>query len=328
MLTFVDLFCGAGFGARGAVNAGGQPLLAVDAWDVAAHTYRENFPDSKVFCAPVEELNPKSLCRGLSPDVLLTSPECTSHSIARGAKPGTEASRETAISIVPWLGALKPRWLIVENVRRMKQWDRHNELVNTIEDAGYTVSDLYLNATDFGAPQSRKRMFLVCDQEGTTVTEDHVRGYSKKSRKKNAKSILSPDRRFTFSPLYKKGRAKATIERAERAIAELGPGVGFIIVYYGSDYAGGWQKLDAPLRTVTTLDRFALVRWVNDVPHMRMLQPEELLRAMGAPEHTLGQGTRRDRIKLCGNGVCSPVVEAIWREISARTLEQQLLKAC
>ena len=33
----------------------------------------------------------------------------------------------------------------------------------------------------------------------------------------------------------------------------LGKYIPFIIVYYGSDYAGGWQKLDAPLRTVTTV---------------------------------------------------------------------------
>ena len=30
----------------------------------------------------------------------------------------------------------------------------------------------------------------------------------------------------------------------------------FLIVYYGSDGAGGWQALDRPLRTLTTLDRF------------------------------------------------------------------------
>lgn len=55
-------------------------------------------------------------------------------------------------------------------------------------------------------------------------------------------------------------------------MSELGPGKPFLIVYYGSDGAGGWQRLDRPLRTVTTLDRFGLVRWENSTPMLRMLQ--------------------------------------------------------
>ena len=133
MLTFVDLFCGGGFGGRGAVTGGGSPILAVDSWNLATATYKDNFPDVDTICSPIEDLDPYELAKKYMPDVLLTSPECTSHSIARGAKPGTEKSRETAIGILPWLDAMSPRWLIVENVNRMKKWNRHNELVETIE---------------------------------------------------------------------------------------------------------------------------------------------------------------------------------------------------
>ena len=169
MLTFADLFCGGGFGARGAVTAGAQPVLAVDAWNIATETYKSNFPSAEVYCSPIEDINPRELARDYRPDVLLTSPECTSHSIARGAKPGCEQSKETAIGIIPWIKAMEPRWLIVENVNRMKKWGRHNELVSSIESAGYRVNDLVLNAADFGVPQSRKRMFLVCDREGSKL---------------------------------------------------------------------------------------------------------------------------------------------------------------
>ena len=116
MLTFIDLFCGGGFGARGAVKAGATPLLAVDAWETATATYASNFPEAEVICSKIEQIDPYEVAKRYSPDVLLTSPECTSHSIARGAKPGTEESRATAIGILPWLDALDPRWLIVENV--------------------------------------------------------------------------------------------------------------------------------------------------------------------------------------------------------------------
>jgi len=113
------------------------------------------------------------------------------------------------------------------------------------------------------------------------------------------------------------GRAKPTLDRAQRAISALGVDVPFIIVYYGSDYAGGWQTVNVPLRTVTTVDRFGLVTWKNSTPYLRMLQPSELVMAMGAGSiHELNYGNRRDKVKLCGNGVCSPVMEMIFRRIA------------
>jgi len=326
MLTFVDLFCGGGFGGRGAIAGGGTPLLAVDAWNLATETYKDNFPEADVICSSIEDLDPYALSQKYSPDVLLTSPECTSHSIARGAKPGTEKSRETAIGILPWLDAMSPRWLIVENVNRMKKWDRHNELVKTIGGAGYEVSDLFLNSADFGTPQARKRMFLVCDRNGSKITVNNLKAVHHRQRK-TAIQLLAKEGTYASTLLYKPGRAQATIDRAERAIKELGKGRDFIIVYYGSDYAGGWQSLDAPLRTVTTIDRFGLVTWRNGKPYLRMLQPDELLRAMGANKHILSRGSRREKIKLCGNGVCSPVLEIIFRYINKITKDEILAKA-
>ena len=316
MLRFVDLFCGGGLGARGAVKAGAIPILAVDAWDVAAKTYKSNFPSAEVICSPIECLEPEQFARKYNPDVLLAAPECTSHSIARGAKPGCERSKETAISIIPWIEAMHPRWLIVENVNRMRKWNRHDELISIIESYGYKVNDLFLNAADFGTPQSRKRMFLVCDKEGSVITkEDLLTVHSR--RLKSAASIIDTSAKYKSSPLYKNGRAQATIDRAKRAMNTLGRYKNFLIVYYGSDYAGGWQSIDAPLRTITTLDRFGLVTWKGDTPYLRMLQPSELLKAMGVGDlHTLPYGSRRDRVKLCGNGICSPVLESIFKKIN------------
>ena len=82
--------------------------------------------------------------------------------------------------------------------------------------------------------------------------------------------------------------------------------------------AGGWQPLDRPLRTITTLDRFGLVEHDGDMWTLRMLQVPELRRAMGlADDFKLPLGTRRDRIRLLGNGVCPPVMEAVVRSLVA-----------
>ena len=74
--------------------------------------------------------------------------------------------------------------------------------------------------------------------------------------------------------------------------------------------------MNRPLRTVTTLDRFALVQHNQYEPRMRMLQVPELKRAMGYDEHfKLPVGTRRDRIRLLGNSVCPPVMESVVRSL-------------
>jgi hypothetical protein len=101
------------------------------------------------------------------------------------------------------------------------------------------------------------------------------------------------------------------------ALQALGKQKPFLIVYYGSDAAGGWQSLDRPLRTLTTLDRFGLVTWKEGVPFLRMLQVPEIMRAMGFKETDKFRftGTRREQIKQLGNGVCPPVMEAVVQHL-------------
>ncbi len=128
-----------------------------------------------------------------------------------------------------------------------------------------------------------------------------------------AGDVINKDGTYRTSPLWTGNRAEATLTRARRAIAKLGAGRPFLLVYYGSDGAGGWQRLNVPLRTVTTLDRFAYVRRNGArVYEMRMLQVPELKRAMGFPKaFKLLHGARRDRIHLLGNAVSPPVMRAV-----------------
>lgn len=127
-----------------------------------------------------------------------------------------------------------------------------------------------------------------------------------------ARDILDPPGTWPAGPLRREGRAVETLARAGRAIAELGEGVPFLIVYYSTDGGSGWQKLDRPIRTLTTLDRSGLVEWNGSQPTLRMLQVPELQRAMGFDTaYKLQHGSRRDRIKLLGNGVCPPVMRHV-----------------
>ena len=67
------------------------------------------------------------------------------------------------------------------------------------------------------------------------------------------------------------------------------------------------------------MDRFALIEPGDDGYRMRMLQVPELRRAMGfGNDFKLDHGTRRDRIRILGNGVCPPVMEAVVESLISR----------
>lgn len=181
---------------------------------------------------------------------------------------------------------------------------------------GYKIRDnVILNAKDFGVPQSRERLFILC----SLFDKPNIPDPSQTPTVPISKVIEKNT--YQFTPLRKEGRAKATITRADSAIEVLGNENPFLLVYYGSAKTGngGWQKISEPLRTITTVDRFAYVLPNGDGHKMRMLQPEELKRAMGYGEDfklDSVQGiTRRERVKLMGNGVCPPVMEAIVKAL-------------
>lgn len=318
MKTFVDLYCGGGLGARGAVNAGMAPLVAVDLWDIACKTYKANFPSATVLNRRIEEIDPLDHAKPGTVDLLIASPECTNHSVAKGAAPRNEKSRETALHTVQWIASLQPRWFVIENVKEMKSWTRYRELLDTLGALGYQMREEVINAADFGAPQARIRLFLV----GGLHRAPPPISPNGPIVRKTARDILDPEGTWCERLLFVDGRAENTAARARHAIKTLGSGAEFLVVYYGSGGERSWQTLDQPLRTITTIDRFALVRKKDNRYVIRMLQPSELARAMSLPDtHVFPVGSRREKVKLCGNGICATVIEAIVDRL--KTAERQ-----
>lgn len=281
-------------------------VAAVDGWETATSTYRDNFPDAKVVNTILDDRTGPEIFEGIGKvDLLIASPECTHHSIARGAKPRDENSRRSGWFVMPFVRELEPRWVVLENVSGMKRWDGFQELMEELS-LHYHLRTQMLDAADFGVPQTRKRLFIMGDRlrkptkivgAGDSLT---------------AVEILDEVSEWRAKDLFGGRLAENTMARVARGIKELGEQQDFLVVYYGSDRAGGWQALDRPLRTLTTVDRFGLVRWVDGVATFRMLQVSELRRAMGYPdEAVLDRGSRRDRVKLLGNGVCPPVMQAV-----------------
>jgi DNA (cytosine-5)-methyltransferase 1 len=197
----------------------------------------------------------------------------------------------------------------------MRHWPGFNDFLAALNRV-YRIRVEALDAASFGVPQNRRRLFIVGDKVA------HPRIIRPTCRRLRAAStILERAGTYPAEPAFNGKRAAGTIERINRGVANLGRGKDFLIVYYGSDRAGGWQTLDRSLRTLTTLDRFGLVQWIDRQPTLRMLQVPELRRAMGLDrlrdengrhiDFKLNHGTRRDKVKILGNGVCAPVMRAI-----------------
>jgi len=95
----------------------------------------------------------------------------------------------------------------------------------------------------------------------------------------------------------------------------------FLLSYYGTDQD---PKIDGPLATVTSRDRFGLVTihgqdyQIVDIG-LRMLAPRELFRAQGFPDSYIigddpAQGltlTKSAQVRMCGNSVCPPMARAL-----------------
>src|SRR5690242_8826763 len=150
-LRAFDLFCGAGGSSWGAQAAGAEIVGGLDAWDLACETFRANFPRAQVFNQRIEDASATSIARTVGKvDILLASPECTNHSCARGSRPRSEESRDTALRVRKFARALSPRWIVLENVVHMKPWVRYHDLLAGLRGLGYHIREQVLDASQFG----------------------------------------------------------------------------------------------------------------------------------------------------------------------------------
>jgi DNA (cytosine-5)-methyltransferase 1 len=324
-VRIVDLFCGGGGSSWGARASGAQIVCGADAWEVAARTYADNFPGALVVNRRLHRRSNRNVLGKIGPiDLILASPECTNHTCARGSRERDEESRNTALFVLNFVRSLRPRWVVIENVVQMRLWSGYASLVSELKRS-YRIRTQILDAANFGVPQHRRRLFILCDREGDPPD---LSGRAFRLPP-TVEDFLDLTGSWPANPLFNGKRAEATLQRARRAIETLGEGVPFLIVYYGSDGAGGWQSLNRPLRTITTLDRFGLVEWTSNEPTLRMLQVPELKRAMGFDNaFEMRHGLRRDKIMILGNAVSPPVITAILQRmcVDAQKPSEKLLQ--
>lgn len=130
---------------------------------------RSNFPSARrnVVTATLSDSNGAEVFPAIGKvDLLIASPECTHHSLARGNRPRCENSRRSGWFVIRFIEDLEPDYIVLENVM-MRHWDGYKTLCNTLEKRfGYRLRAQVLDAADFGVPQNRKRLFVFGSRRG------------------------------------------------------------------------------------------------------------------------------------------------------------------
>ncbi len=281
-LYCADLFCGAGGTSSGLVAAAHElgldvELIAINHWPVAIATHSANYPWARHICARIEEVQPRDIVPGGRLHLLVASPECTFHSVARGGRPIEDQKRVPAWGVIQWVQELFVDSVLIENVPEFKRWgplgangkplkrragETYQAFLQALRSLGYRVEEKVLCCADYGDATTRRRLFIVATRKGAPAWPVPSHGPREKITIQSSlfpKSLQPwrPAREIIDWELKGKnifGRKKPLAEKTMRRIAagmkkinglDIEP---FLVMLYGTNST---RSVDQPLPTIT-----------------------------------------------------------------------------
>lgn len=191
-MNIISLFSGAGGLDLGFERAGFN-IAAANEFD---HTIWETY--QKNHSAPLIKADIRQLKASDFPDGaygIIGGPPCQSWSEA-GALKGIDDSRgKLFFDYIRILKEKQPKFFLAENVSGMLA-SRHSEAVNNIlkmfKECGYNVTLYLVNASDYGVPQDRKRVFYIGFRNDLNVDFQFPKPTtSEQSKKKTLRDAIS-----------------------------------------------------------------------------------------------------------------------------------------
>jgi DNA (cytosine-5)-methyltransferase 1 len=204
----IDLFAGGGGASCGIEQAIGRHVdIAVNHDPEAVSLHEANHPQTRHFVSDVYEVDPRTVTDGQAVGLLWASPDCTYHSKARGGKPHRDRNkarrrRGLAWVVCRWAREVRPRVIALENVEEWREWgpllpcgtpcpERRGTTFARwcaqLRNLGYAVEWRELRACDYGAPTTRKRLFVIARCDGQPIVwpePTHAKAPPKGSRLK------------------------------------------------------------------------------------------------------------------------------------------------
>lgn len=303
--TFIDLFAGLG-GFRLALESLGANCVYSNEWDkYAQDVYASNFGD--VPEGDITQVDEKTIP---DHDIICAGFPCQAFSIS-GKRLGFEDSRGTLFfDVARIVKGKRPKVVFMENVKNFAAHDGGKTLAvvkGTMEELGYSFYYAVLNATDYGVPQKRERVYMVCFRNDVERGEfcfprpfklkKHVEDFLLTDESLLAKLYVErPDTYYngTKDDKYSNKAIRLGIVnkggQGERIYSTKGIAITF------SAYGGGaFSKTGGYL--------------VNGRP--RKLHPRECARLMGYPDSYKMSGNMNQAYKQFGNSVVVDVLQYI-----------------
>lgn len=277
----IDCFAGGGGASVGIEMALGRQVdIAINHDPDAILMHKTNHPDTTHLTEDIFKVDLKKYTKGQHVTLMWASPDCTSHSKAKGGKP-----REKGLRILPWAvykhaKAILPDVIIMENVEEIQQWgpldkdghpikeckgEDYKKFIIAMTSLGYDFDSRELIAADYGAPTTRKRWYAVFRRDGKPIA------WPDQTHSKGGVNGFKPwepiwkclDFRDLGKSIFgrKKPLADNTMNRIARGLNKFvfnSPDP-FIMKCYGGNYQGAGTSIHEPLHTITTVDHNALV---------------------------------------------------------------------
>ncbi|MHA3791477.1 DNA cytosine methyltransferase [Sphingomonas sp. YL-JM2C] len=195
----IDNFAGGGGASTGIEMAVGRSVdVAINHDPEAVALHKANHPQTAHYCQSVWKADPQDVVAEVGhsgapidpatrlPRVGLAwfSPDCKHFSKAKGGRPVEKGIRDLAWVVVQWAERVRPAVIMLENVEEFQTWGPIGEdgrpdpahkgktfekWVRSLRRLGYRVQWKELRACDYGAPTSRKRLFLIARSDKLAI---------------------------------------------------------------------------------------------------------------------------------------------------------------
>jgi DNA (cytosine-5)-methyltransferase 1 len=167
----VDLCCGLGGLSLSAKQIGMTVVAGVDTNAHALKTFSKNFPDAEALEGSIRSGKLLARCADLlklgndasAASVVVSGPPCQGFSVA-GPRDPNDSRNQVLVAAARAIAKLQPDCALIENVSMVlapEHDSRLNKLQRVLVDAGYYVTRVLLDASEFGTPQRRRRAFFL-----------------------------------------------------------------------------------------------------------------------------------------------------------------------
>ncbi|MCV4342254.1 DNA cytosine methyltransferase [Pseudomonas capsici] len=173
----VDIFSGAGGMSMGATLSNIDVKYAIESDPHAAATYSANHDNTIVLNQDIRKvkITDMSDIAPNEPVILFGGPPCQGFSTSnQKTRTSKNENNWLFLEYMRFVKELEPEWVVFENVKGLKETEGGIFLKNIQESfkkLKYKTSTFILNATDYGVPQRRERLFVIGSKKGKSITE-------------------------------------------------------------------------------------------------------------------------------------------------------------